>query len=458
MQIPCSLLTAFPHGVEFESALLVEIVPLPASPARDRRVCSRPGFTACARARRMEQTVLRRRWMRYRAMPRISQTVSALGFGAMRLPGNALHADEKRAVAVIRRAIDLGINYFDTAYLYHLGGSERALGRALRDGYRQRVLVADKLPMILLRRPEDFDRFLEAQLRRLETEWIDFYLFHGMNRAYLRKMIDFGLLERMEGARRRGVIRYIGFSFHDTLPVFKEIIDQYDWDMTQVQYNYLDTAQQATSEGLAYAHRKGIPVVVMGGLRGGKLANPPAEAAAIIRNATSQRTPVEWAFQFLWDQPEVTTVLSGMSSAAMVQENCRYADCSGTTSLSEQDRSVIRSLVDVYRKRILVGCTACSYCVPCPNGVNIPEIFAQLNTASGPGGFQSWLIRRRYGKLASTAETVSHEAPNGSAALCTDCGQCVARCPQGIDIPAVLWKADLVLGKRRKIAEVFGPA
>jgi uncharacterized protein len=400
--------------------------------------------------------------MQYRKMTKINQKVSALGFGAMRLPGKrgamAFRVDERKAVAAIRRAVDLGINYFDTAYIYHLGASEKILGMALRDGYRQKVLIADKLPMILMRKPEDFNRFLDTQLKRLGTDWIDFYLLHSMNRAHLRKMIDFKLLEKMEEAKRKGLIRYVGFSFHDTLPVFREIIDQYSWDMTQIQYNYLDTGVQATAEGLKYAHEKGIPVVVMEGLKGGKLSDPPAEAKEIIREASSVRTPVEWAFQFLWNQKEVTTVLSGMNSTSMVEENCRYADRSGVNSLSGQDMEVIQKLVSIYKKKILVGCTACSYCMPCPNGVNIPENFAQLNMANGPKSLQSWLIRRNYRKLASKPNRVRREAPNGNASLCTDCRACLPKCPQEIDIPSQLKKVDLVLGKRMKIDEVFTSA
>ena len=398
--------------------------------------------------------------MQFRDMKKIDQRVSALGFGVMRLAGRGgmmrVRVDEKKAIAAIRRGIDLGINYLDTAYLYHLGASERILGQALRDGYRQKVLVADKLPMILMRRPEEFERFLETQLKRLGMDSIDFYLFHSMNRAHLKKMLDFDLLPKMEDARRRGLIRYIGFSFHDTLPVFREIIDQYDWDMTQIQYNYLDTGVQATTEGLKYAHGKGIPVVVMEGLKGGKLANPPAEALQIMRGASSVRSPVDWAFQFLWNQEEVTTVLSGMSSVAMVEENCGYADRSGVGTLSSQDLEVIRKLVDIYRRKILVGCTACNYCMPCPSGVNIPENFAQVNTANGPRGLQSWLIRRNYGRLVSRRDRVNRDAPDGNASLCTTCNACLPKCPQGIDIPAELKKVDLVLGKRRKVAEVFG--
>ncbi|HEX3044889.1 MAG TPA: aldo/keto reductase, partial [Bacillota bacterium] len=380
--------------------------------------------------------------MQYRDMKKLGLKLSVLSFGGMRLPHkNPLLGpgiDEKKAIRVIRRGIDLGINYIDTAYFYHFGASERIIGEALKDGYRDKVYLADKSPLMIMRKPEDFERYLEIQLKRLQTDTIDFYLFHGMNRSHLKKVIDFKLLEKMEAAKKSGLIKYIGFSFHDTLPVFKTIIDLYPWDMVQIQYNYLDIGTQATGEGLRYADEKGIPVVIMEGLKGGKLANPPQEALDIIRNAPVQKTPVEWAFQFLWNLKEVTTVLSGMNSLAMIEENCAYADRSGIGSFSAVESNIIDSLTAIYQKKILVGCTSCSYCMPCPHGVNIPENFALINNANGPGGIFRWMITRRYHKLASNPRRVNCQAPNGAASLCTQCQACVPKCPQGIQIPEEL--------------------
>lgn len=306
--------------------------------------------------------------MQYREMKKTNMKISALGFGAMRLPGRkgllGFQVDTKKSVEIIRRGIDLGINYVDTAYFYHLGDSEKVLGLALKDGYREKVYVADKLPMILMRKPDDFERFLETQLKRLQIDCIDFYLFHALNRSYLQKLIDFKLLEKMESVKKQGLIKYIGFSFHDTVPVFKKIIDIYPWDIAQIQYNYLDTGVQASREGLQYAYEKGIPVVVMEGLRGGQLANPPKDAKEIIKNAGTKKSPVEWAFQFLWNQKEITTVLSGMNSIEMVEEDCLFAGRSGIGKLSKDELNTIEKLVKIYKDKILVGCTSCRSRMP----------------------------------------------------------------------------------------------
>ncbi|MBI4976306.1 MAG: aldo/keto reductase [Spirochaetes bacterium] len=394
--------------------------------------------------------------MQYRVLEKLGYKISALSFGAMRLPTSfALAVDKKKAVATIRKAVELGINYFDTAYIYHLGASEKVLGEALGNGVRKNVYIADKLPMILMRKTEDFDRFLETQLERLGTDYIDFYLFHNLNQGYFDKLLALGLFEKMEQAKKRGLIRHIGFSFHDTLPVFKKIVDAYPWDLAQIQYNYLDTAMQATTEGLHYAAKKKIPVAVMEGLKGGMLADPPKEAKDIMRSAASKKTPVEWAFQFLWNLPEVATVLSGMGSPAMVEENCGYAERSGVGILSGSDMETIEKLVSTYRKKILVDCTACRYCMPCPYGVNIPDNFAMLNNANGRGGIIGWLLLRRYKKFAVRPDKVNKEDPDGAASLCTKCGVCVKKCPQSINIPEELTRVDMVMGRGKRISDVF---
>ena len=243
--------------------------------------------------------------MQYRKMGSLDWEVSALGFGCMRLPPrrlNRLRAETEESIRIIRHGIDLGINYIDTAWPYHLGDSERIVGQALQDGYRQRVHLATKLFMPLVRETEAFDRYLDAQLERLQTDYLDIYLFHALNAGAFEKVKRLGLLDKMEEAKRQGRIRHIGFSFHDTFPVFKEIVDAYDWDMAQIQYNYMDTGFQATSEGLAYGHSKGIAMVIMEPLKGGRLANPPAEALEIMRANGHGRTPVDWALQFLWNR------------------------------------------------------------------------------------------------------------------------------------------------------------
>jgi predicted aldo/keto reductase-like oxidoreductase len=397
--------------------------------------------------------------MQYRRMGSLDWEVSALGFGCMRLPQRRfvrLRADTEKSLRLIRHGIDLGINYIDTAWPYHLGDSERILGQALQDGYRERVRLVTKLPMPFVRRTEHFDRYLNSQLERLQTDYLDIYLFHAMNAGALEKVKRLGLIEKMEEAQRQGRIRHIGFSFHDTFPVFKEIIDYYDWDMAQIQYNYMDTGMQATTEGLLYAHSKGIAVTIMEPLKGGMLANPPAAALDIIKSSGYDRTPVDWALQFLWNRPEVSVVLSGMGSQQMVDENCASADRSSINSLSQEEEAVIARLVDVYRSQILVPCTACEYCMPCPAGVNIPQNFAILNNVSMEHRrLMRWMVRRGYNRLADSKEKLDQENPNGNASLCVDCGQCSKKCPQQINIPVELEKVHAIVGRRGRIADHY---
>ena len=397
--------------------------------------------------------------MQYRKMGSLDWEVSALGFGCMRLPQrrlNRMRAETEESIRIIRNGIDLGINYIDTAWPYHLGDSEKILGHALKDGYRERVHLVTKLFMPLLRKTDDFDRYLNTQLERLQTEHLDIYLFHGLNAGAFEKVKRLGLIEKMEEAKAQGRIRHIGFSFHDTYPVFKDIIDAYDWDMAQIQYNYMDTGIQATTDGLTYAHSKGVAVVIMEPLKGGRLANPPAEALDIMRSVGNGRTPVDWALQFLWNRPEVAVVLSGMGNQQMVDENCASADRSGINSLSQEEEEAITRIAEVYRSNILVPCTACGYCLPCPAGVNIPQNFAILNNVHmEQSRLMRWQVRRGYRKLAGSKEKLDRENPNGNASICADCGKCVEKCPQQINIPVELEKVHAILGKRERISKHY---
>ncbi|HSR33416.1 MAG TPA: aldo/keto reductase, partial [Anaerolineae bacterium] len=367
--------------------------------------------------------------MQYRKMGSLDWEVSALGFGCMRLPQrrlNRLRAETDESIRIIRHGIDLGINYIDTAWPYHLGDSERIVGQALQDGYRERVHLVTKLFMPLVRETEAFDRYLTSQLEKLQTEYLDIYLFHALDAGAFEKVKRLGLLEKMEEAKRQGRIRHIGFSFHDTAPVFKEIVDYYDWDVAQIQYNYMDTGIQATSDGLAYGHSKGIAMVIMEPLKGGQLANPPTEALDIMHAAGNGRTPVDWALQFLWNRPEVSVVLSGMGSQQMVDENCASADRSGINILSQEEEKTIARLAEVYRSKILVPCTACEYCMPCPAGVSIPQNFAILNNVSMESNpIMRWRVRRAYGKLTGSKEELDKENPNGNGSMCAECGKCL---------------------------------
>jgi predicted aldo/keto reductase-like oxidoreductase len=381
--------------------------------------------------------------------------VSALGFGCMRLPPrkiNRLRAETDKSIDVIRYGIDLGINYIDTAWPYHLGDSEKILGKALKDGYRERVHLITKLPMFMVTNSDQFDSYLKTQLKRLRTDYLDSYLFHAVNQGNFEKIKKLGLIKKMENAKKEGLIRSIGFSFHDTLPVYKEIIDYYPWDITQIQYNYMDTGVQATTEGLSYAHSKGIAVVVMEPLKGGTLVNPPPEALKIINSADKKRTPTDWALQFLWNKPEISVVLSGMNTKKMIRENCESANNFGINSLTAQELKVIESLTEEFRKKIAVPCTACSYCMPCPQGVDIPQNFACLNNvALERSRFRRIMTRRTYRKLKTKKNKVNLENPNGNAALCIKCGVCTTKCPQKIQIPQELEKVKQEMGKRKSI-------
>ncbi len=397
--------------------------------------------------------------MQYRKMGSLDWEVSALGFGCMRLPSrrfSLMGADLEESKRIIRYGIDRGINYIDTAWPYHLGESEKFLGEILKDGYREKVKLVTKLPMFLVRKTEDFDRYLDIQMERLQTDFLDIYLFHSMNAGAFEKVKRLNLIKKMEEAQRQGRIRHIGFSFHDTYPVFKEIVDYYDWDMAQIQYNYMDTCIQATTDGLEYAHSKGIAVVIMEPIKGGTLANPPAEAVEVMNSASAKRTPVDWALQFLWNRPEVATVLSGMSNMQQVVENCDSADRSGINSLNHEEERVIDRLAEIYQEKILVPCTGCEYCMPCPIGVNIPQNFAILNNVSLEQGWtRQFQVRRSYKKLAGSKNKLNKENPNGNALLCDDCGECLEKCPQVINIPVELGKIHAILGKREPIKKYF---
>jgi predicted aldo/keto reductase-like oxidoreductase len=326
---------------------------------------------------------------------------------------------------------------------------------ALQEGYRERVHLVTKILMPLVHGEEDFDRFLNRQLEKLQTTHLDTYLFHALNKHGFEKMKRLNLIDKMVEAKKQGKIKYIGFSFHDTLPVFREIIDHYDWDVTQIQYNYLDTAIQATEEGLKYAASKNIAVVVMEPVKGGLLARPPKAAKELMNRSKIQRSAVDWALQYLWNLPEVSVVLSGMGSQKMLDENCASAAKSGINSLSDEELEIIDKLGEIYRKSIVIPCTACLYCMNCPSGVNIPQNFAILNNFSMEKNFlRRWMLKRSYKNLAGDPERLNLEMANGNALFCTDCGSCLKKCPQGIDIPNELKKVDLVLGKGKKLSSV----
>ena len=397
--------------------------------------------------------------MKYRKFGSTGFKVSALGLGCMRLPTKKLmplQADMPKSVKLIKSAVDKGINYIDTAWVYHFGASEKIVGIALQDGYREKVHLVTKSPLFLVNKAEDFDNFLNKQLKKLQTDYLDTYLFHSMNKSGLEKLKKYNLIDKMIDAKKKGKIKYIGFSFHDTLPVFKEIVDFYHWDVVQIQYNYMDTAIQATTEGLKYAAGKGMAVVIMEPLKGGKLANPPAEAWEVMERSKIERSPVDWALQYLWNLPEISVVLSGMGNLQMLNENCDSADRSGVNSLHEEDLSIIDNLIKIYRKKILVPCTSCKYCLPCPSGVNIPQNFAILNNvALEKSNVRKWLHKRDYNKMANSTKKLNKTKSNGNASLCINCGICLEKCPQEINIPDELKNVHLILKKGKKISDIY---
>jgi len=378
--------------------------------------------------------------MQYRSFGRLDWKPSALGFGAMRLPvldNDSGKIDEALATKMIRSAIDAGVNYVDTAWPYHKGQSELFIGRCLQDGYRDKVKVATKLPSWLVKEPADFDTFLNAQLERLQTDTIDFYLLHALNKTNWPNLRDLGVIEWAEKAIASGRIRYLGFSFHDDLSVFKEIVDAYDWTFCQIMYNYMDTEFQAGREGLHYAANKGMAVIVMEPLRGGSLTRQaPASVADLWASAPTQRSQADWALQWVWNQPEVSLLLSGMSEMAHVEESLVSAANSGVGILTSDELDLVDQVSTTYRSLSPIPCTDCKYCMPCPSGVHIPRIFSTYNAY------------KMYGDEAGAKRSYNEfTKPENRADQCVECGKCEEACPQQIEIIDWLKKAHAYLAE-----------
>jgi predicted aldo/keto reductase-like oxidoreductase len=375
--------------------------------------------------------------LKYRKFGKLDFEVSILGFGAMRLPftdNNPANVVEPESIEMIRYAIDHGVNYLDSAYLYHDGRSEMIVGRALQGGYREKVKIATKLPCNFIQKAEDFDRILNEQLERLQSDKIDFYLLHGLNKISWNRMQELKVLTWAEEKLAAGCIGNLGFSFHDRFEVFKEIVDAYDgWTFCQIQYNYMDVDYQAGTRGLKYAADKGLAVVVMEPMRGGRLSKePPQEVAELWASAAAKRTPTEWALLWVWEHPEVSVALSGMSSMAQVIENLSVADRSGPGVLSSDELELVNRVSQAYRRLSPVPCTGCRYCIPCPNGVEIPRIFELYNDAIM---YDDPFIGRLFysGRFGLK--------PEQHADKCIACEECIEKCPQKTPIPEWLRKA-----------------
>jgi predicted aldo/keto reductase-like oxidoreductase len=371
--------------------------------------------------------------MLYRKMPKNGDELSILGFGCMRLPlTKEGRIDEPRAIRQVRGAIDRGINYLDTAWPYHGGESENFLGRALTDGYRERVRVATKLPSWMIKNRDDMDRYLNAQLEKLGTGHIDYYLLHALDGTTWNHLEGLGVSGFLDAALGDGRIRNAGFSFHGLLDDFKRIVDAYSWTFCQIQYNFLDERNQAGTEGLQYAAARNLGVVIMEPLRGGNLGlpTPPPAVAEIWAKADTLRTPVEWALRWVWNHPEVIVVLSGMNEEAHIEEDLAIADAGFPDSLTGAERDLVGEAARKYRELMKVGCTGCGYCLPCPEGVLIPRAFELYNKMHLFG-------KEAEVKMAYAAHMSGsfQEGEPGFASLCVACGECLEKCPQQVEIP-----------------------
>ena len=374
--------------------------------------------------------------MLYRRMPKNGDELSILGFGCMRLPtekGGKI--DDGRAIRQIRYAIDKGVNYVDTAWPYHAGESERLLGFALEDGYRDKVRVATKLPSWLINNRMDMDRYLNAQLEKLKTDRIDYYLLHSLNGGSWDKLEKLGVVEFLNKALADGRIVNAGFSFHGLLADFKTIVDAYPWVFCQIQYNFLDEENQAGTAGLKYAAFRDLGVIIMEPLRGGNLGlpTPPPAVNEILKTAEIKRTPVEWALRWVWNHPEITSVLSGMNEEAHIEENLAIADQAQPDSLTKAELKIVDRVALKYQELMKVDCTGCGYCMPCPEDVMIPvnfEVYNKMHMFGNEDEAKFIYALRMSGELANSEP--------GYASQCVQCGECMEKCPQELEIPDIL--------------------
>lgn len=377
--------------------------------------------------------------MQYRKMGKLGIEVSAFGIGCMRFPmytneeGKRV-VDQELANKIIHTAIENGVNYLDTAYVYSDKQAEKVLGKALQGGWREKVYVATKLPIWDCHTPEDLPRLYEEQRTNLGVDCIDFYLVHALNRDQWHRMRDLGVREFLTDLKAQGKIKYACFSFHDNYEAFEEILNDYDWDMCQIQFNYMDVNNQATIKGVELAGEKNIPIVIMEGLLGGRLANVPDTVQAVFDSYPEKRSAVEWAFRWLCNFPQIATVLSGVTNMEQTMDNLAIFDRTGVNTMSEEELAIVTKAREEYLRRTKVGCTGCRYCMPCPCGVDIPAIFGTWNEAfkyntniSGNG---------RYRRMVEE---------NKGANQCVECGACMEMCPQQLNIPELLKAASAEL-------------
>lgn len=356
--------------------------------------------------------------MRYREIGKTGINASVIGFGTMRFPTDETgKLNEKKAIEMVRFAIDNGLNYIDTAYPYHDGLSESMLGKALGDGYREKVVLTTKSPLWELKCPEDFDRILDEQLKKLKTDYVDFYLLHSVTRTMWKDIVlKFNLLDRLRKAKKDGKVLHIGFSFHDDYDCFLEVLNTfYDCEACLLQMNYVDINNQATMKGISFAREKGIGVIIMEPVRGGLLANPPSGIKNIL---TKDKPYARHALDFLWDKEEVNVVLSGMSTMEQISQNILWASESSAGMLSEQEKEMYKKAEEVWRTSANVPCTKCEYCLPCPLEIDIPRVYEAYNGS---------VLEKKKNIISKYGQALSKVAD------CIGCGQCTGMCPQKID-------------------------
>lgn len=352
--------------------------------------------------------------------------ISILGYGCMRFTQNGGKIDIDKAEKEVMTAIKAGVNYFDTAYVYP--GNEVALGEILaRNDIRKEIKIATKLPHYLIKNADSMEKYFTEELKRLQTDYVDYYLMHMLTDiATWERLKEFGIIEWLEEKKKSGAIKQVGFSYHGNSDMFCQLVDAYDWDFTQIQYNYMDENSQAGRRGLNYAAEKGLPVIIMEPLRGGRLVNNlPEKAIQIFKDYAVKHTPVQWALRWLWNQPEVTCVLSGMNSMEMVEDNVETASTVEVGELTEQDEQMLQDVVAAINEKMKVGCTGCGYCMPCPKNVDIPGTFAAYNRYYTDGKYTAW---KEY-IMCTALRKNSSEASN-----CVECGKCEKHCPQHIEI------------------------
>lgn len=375
--------------------------------------------------------------MLYREFKKINKKVSLLGLGCMRFPENEDGSvKEQESIEIIRSSIDSGVNYVDTAFTYHGGKSEKILGKALKDGYREKVLLADKMPIWIAKDEDSMKSIFYKQLERLDTDCIDMYLVHNVNRGIWKRALKLNLMPFLEEMKAEGRIKHIGFSFHDSYEFFEEMLDAYPWEFCQIQLNYMDKDHQAGVRGLKYAAEKGLDVIVMEPLKGGRITDAiPPVIQSLWDSAPVKRSPAEWAFKWLASMPEITLMLSGMSSKDQVEENIKLLSDESITEMTDDESALIDKVSDEYNRLIKYACTGCNYCMPCPQKLDIPRILRYFN---------DWNV---YEKNPSTKmEYETWIGPGQHASDCIGCRACEEKCPQALSISQAMKEA----------AEAFG--